>query len=288
MSWTATKGYVIDANEECWLLRYKSPWQSPRDCKGEPTHFDHQALQHGEVSTLLKARFAVWAYTMVPQARDKCREPNEFANAMRSADLHGRVLATVLRSEIGPGPAIIYADHFPAKYGGPIRWRVTDEGKLVPYWHQPSAGYVVTYQDYGAWAFEFRPAAESMLGESVGFGPVWFGEQPIGRELVEALTRWSAQWSAVKCKPKDALRQFDWDAYNSQGLELTRRLKQALGVRYRVFYMRLPDEPIAADAWKVLDLAADGSNRPYVHARYWADDVAARAQDLKGDRHEHR
>jgi hypothetical protein len=271
MSWTGTKGYVINANgEEGWLHRFKPPGKCPLDCMGEPTDFDHQKLGHQEVSNLLKARLAVWAFTVVPRIRDRPRDDSSpVVETMHSADVHGRVLATVLRSEIGPGPTIIYMDLIPQILGGPDCWRITDEGKPVPYWHRPSAGYVIGDKEYGGWAWEYRPAGESMLGRNVGFGPLWFGETPITNSLAQAFSNWHEQWRAAKQEPQAAQRCFDWAASNKQGMALARRLKDSLGAATRVFYVPLSSELDLGDAGNAIELT-QRANRPYVHAPYWA------------------
>jgi hypothetical protein len=277
MSWTARNGYVINANGDDWLYRYRPQWECADDCIGEPTHFEPKKLQHRKLSNLLQARFAVWAYTMAKSARAKWNaHTNDFVSAMQCADLHGRVLAAVLRSEIGPGPAIIFVDQFPELRGGPVCWRVADDGKLLPYWHRPCAGYVIGNKDY-AWAWQYEPAKESMLGTSVGVGPTWTGEQPISSDLVLALCSWREQWSAVKFKAPAARQEFDLAAHNKQGLDLGQRLKQSVGAAYRVFYMRVVDEPDHGHSGDAMELRIDSAPRPYVHSPYWSDGEATRA-----------
>jgi hypothetical protein len=277
MSWQGTHGYVIDGSREKWLSHYQPRWDCASDCVGEPTHFDHKRLRHPKVSELLKARFAVWAYTMITRAQSQRFDP-EFVAAMRNVDLHGRVLAAVLRSEIGPGPAIIYVDMLPPLSGGPDQWRVTDDGKLVPYRHRPSAGYVIEARECGGWAWEYQPASESMSGNSVGVGPVWSGEQAIARELVTAFSCWQDQWKTLGYKPQDIEWHLDCEAHHKQGLALGQRLKQTLGATCRVFYKRTLDEADQGELWEAMELGFDGTARPYVHAPYWAGADVIRAE----------
>lgn len=113
---------------------------------------------------------------------------------MQRADKTGKLLALELRGEIGSGPAIIYVDQFHAPSGGPRYWQITDAPRVQPYWHVPSAGYVIHREQYAAWAWGYRPEGQHMIGGAVGDGDEWMGEHPIPRQLVVAFSRWHEKW----------------------------------------------------------------------------------------------
>ena len=62
-------GYLIDAFGSTWLHRYLPRSECPNYFQGEPTDFMQRLGGHPVVSIDLRAKFAVWAFTLVPKAR---------------------------------------------------------------------------------------------------------------------------------------------------------------------------------------------------------------------------
>ena len=263
-------GYVINADPgSTWLYEYRAYSESPRSFMGGPAEFKRW---HWPVPILLGAKFGIWAFDRMEAARRKS-DPKERELAMRRADKTGKVLALELRGEIGSGPVIVYVDQFHDPSGGPRLWQITDTCRLQPYWHVPSAGYVIHREDHAAWAWEYRPAGQHMIGGTVGDGDDWMGEHPMPRSLVVAFSRWQEQWrKAVHELSYDSGYCFDWDAHNAEGLALGHQLKKSLeDPAKRVVYLRPLEEPDERKSWKAGELLADGTHRPYVHAPYWGE-----------------
>lgn len=270
MSFRPKSGYVIHAEGTTWLWEYCSRWQCPQHYAGEPVGFNAKKFGHEPVSNELKAKFAVWAFTLVEKARLKLNEPKEYEAAMRRVDATGKWLAVLLRAEIGSGPVILYRDLLRDPCGGPHVWEVTDDVALQPYWHRRSAGYIIDHESTGEWAWEYRPAHYYRIGSAAGCGEQWYGEQPIPRELARAFSRWHDQWrEAVEAQGDHPQRIGDWDAFNQEGLALGRRLKLAVGAAYKVIYLRPFEEPEGDVPWGAVELRLDGSMRPCEQGPYW-------------------
>lgn len=271
MHLTVPRGYVISVVGSTWLWQYRARGECPQHYLDEPINFDPVKFGHAPVSVLLRAKFAVWAYTMVETARGKRNDPQEYETAMRRVDATGRILAVLLRGEIGPGPVILYEDIFRDPCGGPRVWQVTDDVTLQPYWHRPSAGYVIDHEELGEWGWEYHPAHRYMTGGVAGCDDEWYGEQPIPRELVRAFSSWHGQWrDAVEAQSDEPGRSFDWDAHNEEGLALARRLKLAVGAAYKVVYLRAFEEPKRKQPWRAVELRSDGAARLFEHKPYWS------------------
>jgi hypothetical protein len=266
----APAGYVIEVVGSTWLWEYRARSDQPMHYRGDPTNMEPKKLGHEAPSMLLKAKFAVWAFSMVPSALARHRDPPEFEAAMHRVDATGRMLAVLLRGEIGAGPVILYADIFRDLCGGMHVWQVMDDGVLMPYFHQPSAGYVIEHGDSGGWAWEYRPAHRVMKGAVAGCRERWQGDLPIERDLVCAFARWHAQWSAA-ANPVDPGRRLDEDAHVSEGLALAAHLKSSLGEFLKVIYVQPLANCAQDNHCASLDVQLDGSTRPYAHKPYWAE-----------------
>jgi hypothetical protein len=271
MKTAESRGYVISASPGVWLYEYFSLARCPASCRGERGNFDGKKFGHPPVSIELKAKFAVWAFSVAEKARRISNDPQARDDALRKVDLMGRWLALELRAEIGSGPVIVYVDQFCDR--GPRHWRITDTCRVQPYWHVPSAGYVIHCKDLAAWAWEYRPAGQHMIGGVVGEGEEWMNERPTSRKLVIAFSRWHKQWrKAADELFYDPGYSFDWDAHNAEGLALSRQLKESLEQGpERVIYLRPSEEPDERKSWKAAELLVDGTHRPYVHAPYWGE-----------------
>jgi hypothetical protein len=191
--------------------------------------------------------------------------------ALRRVDAAGRIHAVRLRSEIGPGPVIVYCDEFRNPCGGPREWQVTDQGELVAYWHRPIAGYVIDLEACGEWAWEYRPAGKYMIGSPVGECDWWRGEQALPWELVMAFNDWHSEWCKVAWSDDEHRDAFDWNDFNVLGLALALRLKQVVGPACKVIYLRPYEEQRKEkQIWHVLEVRMDGTTRDYQHKPFWS------------------
>ncbi len=97
--------------------------------------------------------------------------------------------------------------------------------------------------------FAWLNSSPDEIAGSVG---VSIGDHLLGLELPNisyALEIGLAKWAIRLAKYRRATRyggpppEFDWEAFNREGLALTRRLKQELGDDYRVAYAKSDDDP---------------------------------------------
>jgi hypothetical protein len=262
-------GYAITPTSPKWLFRFLPPSQCRSSCIGEPVEFEPRKFGHRPVPKVLGAQFAILAYDTADQARRLPQDSPEHRSAMRKVDYWGRGLAVKLRAATGPGPVIVYSDQFRKPALGSGEWQVSDTGEFRPYWHHPSAGYVIGQEVGGEWACAYRPAGRHMARSSIGVRDRWHGDRPIPQDLLAAFSQLHSQWNEVAFGPQRWCESFDWDAHNQQGLVLAARLKQSFGAGYRVIYRRPYEEPAARKQWVAVELRMDGSNRVYEHRPYW-------------------
>lgn len=280
---TAPRGYVIHAIGSTYLWEYQAPGHSPNYPFGRPVHFDGIRFGHPPVSNELKAKFVVWAQSLIPTAERKRKDWPEYVSAIRRVDTKGKWLAVLLRSEISPGPVIIYEEIFRDPCGGPRAWQVTDEAGLEPYVHRPAAGYVIDHDEMGEWAWEYRPAKLGMLGSEVGVDDRWYGHHAIPRRLVNEFRRWHGQWArSINGSVDQSIRVFDWNRHNQEGIALSRKLKRAVGVQCTVIYLRPYEEPRSHRPWNALEVRSDGAVRYFEHRPYWARRELIAADESQG------
>ncbi len=269
-------GYVLDASGSTWLYEYLPRSTCPRLFQGEATHMDSKKFQHDPISTELKAKFAVWAFTVIVHAREKA-DPVAYEEAMKRADLMGRYLTLLLRGEAGPGPVLVYVDQWRDPCGGTRHWQVTDEGEVQPYRHEQEAGYVIDCEEMGEWAMEYRPAGKWLLSSRVvGEGSYWYGQHAIPRSLIESFCEWYERWRECSERGPDA--GHDWKLLNDDGLVLARELKTVVGTEHMVIYLQHWEEPGQENLWGAVEVLIDGSIRKYVHSPYWSHGLASEVE----------
>jgi hypothetical protein len=261
------RGYVLNAGGRTWLYEYVPRSICPNWYEGEATSLDGGRFLHPPVSVDLKAKLAVWAYTVVVQAREKS-DPVAREDALKRADVMGRYLTVLLRGEIGPGPVLLYVDQWRDPCGGAHEWQIADDGTLLPYWHRRQAGYVIDCEEMGEWAFHYYPAHKWLLSSGVaGEGHLWYGERSLPKSLIESFCRWHGRWRQGCDGWPNCVG--DWQALNEEGLDLARELKEIVGTEYRVIYVRFFEEPQEQKPWKAAEVLRGGVIRPYVHEPYW-------------------
>jgi hypothetical protein len=256
-------GYVINAWADGAVRPYRSVWESRDNCAPEVVNIGASHFGADSISHEFAGMFAQWQFECRRATNRKRRSGQGRDKALRRLDAAGRVLAVRLRREIGPGPKVLYCDQFHDPRGGPAVWQVSDLAELRPYWHRPSAGYVIDLEFCGEWAWEYWPASQRMIGSTAGEGRHWFGEVPLPLDLIAAFSDWHSVWSEGNNH-----EAFDWDAFNAQGLALARNLKEVIGARYTVIYLRPFEEPRSDDRARAFEVRFDGL-RAYAHQPYW-------------------
>lgn len=269
MSMSAQGGYAINAWSDGAVREYCSPCES-RSCGSDiVAEISRHKFGRHPVSAEFAGMFTLWRVEWGKATRRKWGSKSR-EKALRRVDANGRIHAARLRSEIGPGPVIVYCDEFRDPCGGPCEWKVTDLGELIPYWHRPIAGYVIDLEVCGEWAWEYRPAGKYMIGSPVGECDWWRGEPALPRELVMAFNAWHGEWSQAAWSGDAHCDAFDWEAFHVKGLALARRLKQVVGAGYKVIYLRPYEEPNKEEGGRVLEVRLDGATRDYQHKPYWS------------------
>lgn len=94
----------------------------------------------------------------------------------------------------------------------------------------------------GAYVWFYEVAPDGKHSRSCGFGP-WGGKYGISKPLVQAFERWQRGFERAPYVGGDAPLKLDWRRFHAEGLGLARRLKEEVGDKARVIYVKPAEDP---------------------------------------------
>jgi hypothetical protein len=94
----------------------------------------------------------------------------------------------------------------------------------------------------GAYVWYYEAAPDGKHSRVCGFGP-WGGKYGIPKSLVAALERWQRGFERASYVGGDAPLKLDWRRFHAEGLGLARRLKEEMGEKARVIYVKPIEDP---------------------------------------------